>query len=200
MRNLITFIFLHLTLFPTHAQDSIPEDPKDVSPLLIGEFVPDYNLKNVDGDEVNTKEILSEKPTVLILYRGGWCPYCNVHLSQLQEIENDVIEAGFQILAVSPDNIQNLHGFIEKNNLKYQLLSDPSLAFATALGLTFKVPDKYIPMLKEKSGGENPGFLPVPALFIVDKKAKILFEYINPDYSTRISGEMLLAVLQSIKM
>ena len=54
-------------------------------------------------------------------------------------------------------------------------------------------------MLSNRSNGRNEGFLPVPAVFVVDTSGTILFEYINPDYSTRISTELLLAVLNELK-
>jgi hypothetical protein len=42
--------------------------------------------------------------------------------------------------------------------------------------------------------------MPVPTIIIVDKKGVIQFEYINPNYKERISGEMLLSVLKTIKI
>ena len=53
-------------------------------------------------------------------------------------------------------------------------------------------------MLSEKSGGLNEGILPVPSIFVVDTSGKILFEYINPDYKTRLSSSLLLAVLKNL--
>jgi hypothetical protein len=39
----------------------------------------------------------------------------------------------------------------------------------------------------------NKGVLPVPSVFVTNKQGEILFEYINPNYKTRISGSLLLA-------
>jgi hypothetical protein len=47
--------------------------------------------------------------------------------------------------------------------------------------------------------GETSEIIPVPTVMILDEKSKILFEYINPNYKERISGEMLLVVLKSLK-
>jgi len=47
--------------------------------------------------------------------------------------------------------------------------------------------------------GEPSEIMPVPTVMIVNEKGKILFEYLNPNYKERISGEMLLAVLKTIK-
>jgi len=47
--------------------------------------------------------------------------------------------------------------------------------------------------------GKTSDAIPVPTVMIVDKEGKILFEYINPNYKERLSSEMLLVVLKTIK-
>ena len=80
----------------------IADKAEDISPLLIGEKIPKQDLVSVDSKFVSTTEIFNKK-TVLIVYRGGWCPYCNSQLSDMQEIEKQIIDLGYQIVAVSPD-------------------------------------------------------------------------------------------------
>ncbi len=179
---------------------SIPLVAEDISPILIGETLPNASLENLEGKYVQLKALLEEKPTVLVFYRGGWCPYCNVQLSGLVEIENDIIELGYQILAISPDDYKNLESTIEMNNTKYVLLSDPNGEFIQEIGIAFKTSSslkEYITGKGQK--GETSSVMPVPNLMIVDKKGVIKFEYINPNYKERISAEMLLSVLKTIK-
>lgn len=179
---------------------SIPLVAEDISPILIGETLPNASLENLEGKYVQLKALLEEKPTVLVFYRGGWCPYCNVQLSGLVEIEKDIIELGYQILAISPDDYKNLESTIEMNNTKYVLLSDPNGEFIQEIGIAFKTSSslkEYITGKGQK--GETSSVMPVPTLMIVDKKGVIKFEYINPNYKERISAEMLLSVLKTIK-
>ncbi|MCG8307644.1 MAG: redoxin domain-containing protein [Cytophagales bacterium] len=49
----------------------------DISPLLIGEMVPAAQVRAVDKAARQLKGVLSQKPAVMLFYRGGWCPYCN---------------------------------------------------------------------------------------------------------------------------
>lgn len=179
---------------------SIPLVPEDISPILIGETLPNASLENLEGKYVQLKALLEEKPTVLVFYRGGWCPYCNVQLSGLVQIEKDIIELGYQIIAISPDDYKNLESTIEMNNTKYVLLSDPNGEFIQEIGIAFKTSSslkEYITGKGQK--GEASSVMPVPTLMIVDKKGVIKFEYINPNYKERISAEMLLSVLKTIK-
>lgn len=178
---------------------NIPEQATDISPLLIGEFVPEGNLQDLSGELVSLQKIVSAKPTVVIFYRGGWCPYCNLHLAELQGIEKDILEMGYQIVGISPDSPEKLKESVSKNKLNYSLYSDADLSMTSSFGLAFQAPEKYSDMLTTRSGGKNPGLLPVPGVFVIGTDGKILFEYINPNYNTRIRGNMLKAVLGTLK-
>jgi peroxiredoxin len=136
---------------------------------------------------------------VVLFYRGGWCPFCNAHLAEIQEAQSQVLDMGFQIIAISPDSPENLRATDEEHNLDYHLYSDAGGELIKAVGIAFKSPERYTGMLVEKSDGLNDGFLPVPSVFVTDTNGKILFEYINPDYRTRLSAKLLLAVLKNLE-
>ena len=193
-------LFISLLFICCTNQSSIPLVAEDISPILIGETLPNANFQNSEGEYVQLKALLGEKPTVLVFYRGGWCPYCNVQLSGLVEIEEDVLKLGYQIVAISPDDYKNLQSTIENNSTKYKLLSDPNGKFIKEIGIAFKTSSslkEYITGKGQK--GETSPVMPAPTVMIVDKKGVIKFEYINPNYKERISGEMLLSVLKTIK-
>ena len=193
-------LFISLLFIGCTNQLSIPLVAEDISPILIGETLPNANFQNVEGEYVQLKALLEEKPTVLVFYRGGWCPYCNVQLSGLVEIEEDVLELGYQIVAISPDDYKNLQATIENNNTKYKLLSDPNGKFIKEIGIAFKTSSSLKEYITSKSQkGETSSVMPAPTVMIVDKKGVIKFEYINPNYKERISGEMVLSVLKTIK-
>jgi len=177
----------------------LPEKAEDIAPLLYGEKIPEGVLTTPAGEDHQVTEIIEKKPTVLLVYRGGWCPYCNAHLAEIRQAESKILELGYQLVAISPDSPENLKKMDDKHQLNYSLYSDTRGDFLKAMGLAFKAPDKYSKMLRDRSNGKNKGFLPVPAVFVVDTSGTILFEYINPDYSTRISAGLLLAVLNKLK-
>jgi peroxiredoxin len=177
----------------------IPERAEDICPLLNGETIPDASLTAPDGNSHQISGIIGTKPTVLLFYRGGWCPYCNAHLAEIQEIEAEIIQLGYQIVAVSPDSPENLQQTDEKQKLNYSLYSDADGTFTKGIGIAFKAPERMSDRLTKYSDGKNEGILPVPSVFVVDTSGKILFEYINPDYRTRMSASLLLAVLKELQ-
>jgi len=176
-----------------------PAKPEDVSPLLIGENIPAIHIPDATGNDFDLNSAIARQPTLLIFYRGGWCPYCNKQLSGLQEIENELKKIGYQIIAISTDSPDNLKVSATKNKLDYTLLSDADLTVSKQFGLAYKAPVAYDKLLPASSGGKNiEKLLPVPSVFIISKKGNIRFEYINVDFKQRINPDLLKAVAQAV--
>ncbi|WP_417446860.1 peroxiredoxin-like family protein [Kangiella sp.] len=177
----------------------IADNANHVTPLLIGQQVPDIHLWDTEGKPFRLLDKVKQQPTILLFYRGGWCPFCNAQLSQIQEIESELVEMGYQLLAISPDTPDELVQTSETRNLSYELISDFQLAATRGFGLAFHIEDDYAGKIEElggkaaKADGDTKSVLPVPAVFILDKNGVIKFEYINPNYKVRIDPELLLA-------
>ena len=178
----------------------VPLKAEDVSPLLAGEKIPLLQLRRSSGELYDLNKSVSETPTILVFYRGGWCPYCSKQLSGLQEIEKDLTQMGYQVIAISTDSPENLTKTMDKVKLSYTLLSDADLNAARRFGIAFKGPKSYDKFLPETSGGKNTDrLLPVPSVFILNKKGNILFEYINPDITQRLSAPLLKAAAAALR-
>lgn len=178
----------------------VPLKPEDVSPLLAGEQIPVLSLPKSSGEMFDLNKSVSETPTILVFYRGGWCPYCSKQLAGLQEIEKDLTKMGYQVIAISTDSPDNLNKTMDKEKLSYTLLSDADLNAAKRFGIAFKSPKNYDKFLPETSGGKNVDkLLPVPSVFILNKKGNILFEYINPNITQRLSAPLLKAAAAALR-
>jgi peroxiredoxin len=178
----------------------VPLKAEDISPLLAGEQIPVLQLRKSTGEMFDLNKAVSETPTILVFYRGGWCPYCSKQLSGLQEIEKDLTKMGYQVIAISTDSSENLNKTMDKVKLSYTLLSDADLNAAKRFGIAFKSPKSYDKILPESSGGKNlDKLLPVPSVFILNKKGSILFEYINPNIAQRLSAPLLKAAAAALR-
>lgn len=186
--------------FVANAQTALPKTANDIAPLLIGEKIPDLILKSAENKDTQLATLFKNKKTVLVFYRGGWCPYCNMHLSALAEAEKQILDLGYQIIAISPDTPENLKITAEKDKVKYTLLSDSKGELIKATGIAFEAPENYKSTINVYSNGVNTNFLPVPSVFVVNADSDILFEYISPDFKHRISSELLISVLKNLEI
>jgi peroxiredoxin len=195
----ITYLVLSVLLgglIVTNAQTN-------ATPVKKGDVIPDVAVRNEDNQEVKLRQLVAAKPTVLIFYRGGWCPYCTRHLKDLAGIESELQQAGAQIFAISMDQPAKLKETPDRDKLGYKLLSDSDAVAAQAFGIAFKVEDDLVKKYKESykidleaASGREHHILPHPAVYVVDQKGKVQFSYVNPDYKIRLEPEQILAAVR----
>ncbi len=180
------------------ASKPVPDSPEGTKPISVGEQLPALTLKGLDAKPVDLNALVAKKPTILIFYRGSWCPYCNTHLGELQTVEAELQKLGYQVVAVSPDLPNNLETSVEKNELTYTLLSDSEVKAAQALGLAFRVDDSTYKLYMnydinlEEASGEKHHILPIPAAIVLDTNGKVRFIFSSPDYKVRVDKDVLL--------
>jgi peroxiredoxin len=181
-----------------------PQSDKAVSPLLLGNALPEVTLRTLEDAPITLKEAVGGKPAALVFYRGGWCPYCNLQLSGLRLIRKDLDAMGFQLIAISPDNPAELKKTLDKDALDYRLLSDSSAEAMRAFGIGYEVDAEMLKKLTgygidlEKASGQTHHVLPVPSVYLVDARGTLQFSYVHPDYTVRLPQEVVLAAARAI--
>jgi len=193
-----------MTIPAPATQAAIPTRAEDVRPLREGDRAPSATLLCPDGQPLTLSAAYSTKPSILIFYRGGWCPYCNTHLGQIAKSEADLVQMGYQVLAISPDQPQALRASIDKGGYTYQLLSDSDMVLTRAFGLAFRVDDPTVEKYRgfgidlDKASGRDHHLLPAPAVYIVDTHGIIRFAHWDPDYKQRLEPADLIAAARRI--
>ena len=174
-------------------------------PLKEGDSIPDVTLRTQADQEVSLRKLVARKPTVLVFYRGGWCPFCTRHLGDLAGIEQDLEKAGAQLLAISMDQPAKLRETPNRDQLGYRLLSDSDALAAKAFGIAFQVEDALVKKYKESyqidleaASGQTHHILPHPAVFVADTKGTIRFAHVNSDYKVRLEPAKILERVRSV--
>lgn len=179
-------------------------DAKSITPILLGTGIPDVAVVSAAGGTIPLRQLADGKPTLLLFYRGGWCPFCNIQLSQLGRIEPELVELGYQILAISPDHPRSFPKDPENAERRHTVLSDHSTQAARGFGIAYKVDDQTVGAYKkhgidlESASGETHHVLPVPAVFLLDASSVVQFSYVHPDYKMRVDPDLLLAAARSV--
>ncbi|RBP84998.1 peroxiredoxin [Cytobacillus firmus] len=169
-----------------------------------GEKAEDFKLTNALGRDVILFEELAKGPVVLVFYRGGWCPFCNMQLKAYQKILPEIQAIGAQLITISPQKPDHSLSLQEKEGLEFQVLSDPNGLVTAKYNLLFDVP----PGVKEVMEGiglnlaeynnTSKWVLPVPATFMIDESAIIRSSYVNPNFMQRQSPEEILQELKKL--
>jgi peroxiredoxin len=182
----------------------VPSDPAKVIPLPVGSAMPAVVVRNPDGTERRIGPGPLARPAVLIFYRGGWCPYCNRHLGALKKVEPQLVKLGYDLLFLSADRPEILFSSLKEPDVHYTLLSDASMSAARAYRVAYHLDAAAMERYGEHgvdleaASGQKHHQLPVPAVFIIDRAGVIRFVYANPDYTVRISPEVLLEAAQRV--
>jgi peroxiredoxin len=168
------------------------------STIQVGDTIPEFRLPNAVGKELSRADLVNKGPLLIVLYRGEWCPFCNLALLGLQKHLGDFIAKGVTVVAISPELPNQSLTTVEKNELKFQVLSDVGNQFAKKLGLVWKQPETLRPLFEQLGfdlkarNGDDSFEVPIPATLLVDSKGIVRNTYINPNYMKRLEPEVAL--------
>lgn len=167
--------------------------------------MPEFTLKNAEGEDVKLSEALANGPIVLTFYRGKWCPYCVKALESLETSVSQVNELGATVYAISPQTLENTVDLREQTGLSYELLVDEDNGLAERLGLMFELDAKTVERYRgygidlPVANGTDSWQLPVPATYVIDTDATVRYAWTNEDYRKRAPVSLILRTLRSIQ-
>ena len=201
LRLLTLLIALGLATSGSAGTLNIAPSAEEAQPLQAGERAPAFTVYQVDGAPYRFDPDNLKRPAVIITFRGGWCPYCNVQLQDLRHVIPAIKAAGYDVLFLSADRPEILYSSLKEDNqeLDYMILSDSKMEASSALGLAFRVPEAQLARMREfgldleQASGETHNALPVPAVYVIDQSGLITYVYANPDYRVRLSAEEVRA-------
>ena len=174
--------------------------------LKAGDRAPEFTLKDANGRELSSQELLAKRLLVVTFYRGVWCPYCNMDLQALQEVLPAITERAAQLIAISPQSPHNSLKSQRENKVTFPMLTDPGNEVAARFGLRFKLPDYLIDLYRDtfkndlsRTNGDSSWTLPMPARYVIGTDGVIAYAEVNPDYTRRPDPDELLPVLSALK-
>lgn len=195
---------------PVIAEPRIAPSPEQIQPVQAGEPAPPFTVYRVDGTPYRFEPGKLDGPVLIITYRGGWCPYCNIQLQDLRKVLPAIRQSGVETLFLSGDRPEILYSSLKQETQQdvserdYTILSDANLDAAIALGIAFRVPDSTLERYCQRdwdlsgSSMEKHEALPVPAVFVIGKDGRVAFAYANPDYKVRLPAEEVKAAVDAV--
>jgi len=173
--------------------------------VKVGDTLASFTLCNAMGTPVTLDDLVSAGPAVLVFYRGGWCPYCNLALRTYQRELLPQLGAWHATLAaISPQTPDKSLSTAEKAGLVFEVLSDPGSRLARRIGIAFEQAEEVLAAQRKlgldlaQVNEEGSTELPMPTVLIVDPDRIVRFVDVHPDYTTRTEVGDIIGALAGI--
>jgi peroxiredoxin len=178
--------------------------PAGIAP--VGTVLPDAELLDVHGAATTLYAAAGSGASVLVFYRGAWCPYCNIALSAYQaQLLPELTERGVRLVAISPQQPDGSLTMQQKHGLTFTVVSDPGNTIAGRLGLLTQ-PSAQARATQLRLGldltsinADGTVALPMPATVILDASHAIRWIDVHPYYSTRTEPKQIIGALDRLE-
>jgi peroxiredoxin len=174
--------------------------------IKAGDRLDPFTLDDATGTPVSLDQIVESGPAVIVFYRGGWCPYCNLALRTYQrELLPQLAEYGARLVAISPQSPDQSLSTAEKAQLGFTVLSDPGSRLARRIGIAFQQADEVLAAQRKlgldlaQVNAEGSTELPRPTVLVIDQERTVRFADVQPDYTARTEVADIAAALAGLR-
>jgi peroxiredoxin len=173
--------------------------------ITAGDVLEEFTLPDANGGEVSLSDLVADGPAVLVFYRGGWCPFCNLALRQYQaELMPQMERYDATLAAISPETPDASLTLADKHALQFPVLSDAGARVARRLGIAFEQAEDVLAAQRalgldiRAGNAEGAIDLPMPTVLIVDRDRVVRFADVHPDYTTRTEVSTIVSALSEL--
>lgn len=167
--------------------------------LKAGDKAPDFTGYDQKGKQVELKKLLEQGPVILFFYRGKWCPICTRYLNNYQDSLKVLTDQGFNVIAITPESIENVEQTVKLHNLTFTVIYDCQEKIMKDYNVMFTVTKAYQDKILSKfsidianNNGRDAARLPVPATYIINREGIIVAVQFDPDFNNRASVKWML--------
>lgn len=187
-------IFLSASLAQDLSKYGVIDEELPVG-VNVGDTIKNTELNLLTGETEYIYEYSKDRPTVILFYRGEWCPVCNKYLSNLSD-SLDLIKEKANVIVISPETKENMMKTQEEHP-EYTYVLDENEELMMAFDVVFYVTKKYQKKIKmflrtdiaaHNENDDTEARLPIPATYIVNKDGVVLYRHFEYDYHIRASA------------
>ncbi len=189
--------------FPGEQADLAASVPVGIAPA--GTILPDAELLDIHGAATTLYAVAGDGPSVLVFYRGTWCPYCNIALSTYQEqLLPQLTERSIKLVAISPQKPDGSLTMQQNHELAFTVVSDPGNTIAGRLGILTQPSDEALAAQLQRGldltsvNADGTVTLPMPATVILDASHTVRWIDVHPDFSTRTEPQQVMDAFDTL--
>ena len=185
--------------------DTVRQAGIEDSAKQVGDAAVDGELIGWNGEAVRLSDVWSEGPVILMWYRGGWCPYCNIQLRAMQKSLDEIESAGARLVVLTPELPEKAKETAETAGIDIVALHDRDNRLAEKYGIMFDLPEAIVPTYRDKLklpsfNGSDKMQLPLAATYVINTSGEITYAFLDADYKKRAEpSEVIKAVIAVAK-
>lgn len=164
---------------------------RDNDGLKVGQFLPPFEIEDIEQNRLSTQD-LKGHISLLLFYRGNWCPLCMAQIKEVAEEYKQLAEMGVQTYLISPQSAKHSSSLSRKFKLDFNYLVDAGNKLAKELGIYAK---NGLPMGLQLLGYDSDTVL--PTVLILDKEGKIIFADLTDNYRIRPEPATFIKIIRA---
>jgi peroxiredoxin Q/BCP len=146
-----------------------------MKPIKLGDYIPDFSLKDQDGNLLKISNYLGKKKLVIFFYPQDGSLNCTREACYFRDLSDVFEEADAVVIGISSQSVESHKEFAEKNRLKYNLLSDTG----NNVRRLFGVPGRVF------------GLVPGRVTYVADRSGKVVYIFDSQSETQRHADEAL---------
>jgi peroxiredoxin len=172
--------------------------------LPVGAKAPEFTLRDSTARLVKSSDLLALGPLIISFFRGRWCPYCTTELEAWRDLYPIVRERKALLVAISPQTIRQSDFMQGQHSIPFPLLFDEGCKVGEQFGLAYTIPifhqQHYRSVLVNLPfvNGDQSWKLVLPATYVIDRDATVLFAEAHADFRVRPEPEDVLRHLPAV--
>lgn len=168
-----------------------------------GEPMPPFLLPDETGRLVSLQSLINRGPTIIMFYRGHWCPYCRLNVHAVIQAQDQLTSLGGQVVAIMPETQKYAEQFKYESGAPFPVLTDLDNGYALSLNLAIWLGVEIQQLLSyldlSEFHGNDGWVLPIPATFVVGRDGLVKARFVDPDFRRRMEIDDLIAAARSVR-
>ena len=169
----------------------------------VGDAAVDGELIGWDGETVLLSDLWKDGPVILMWYRGGWCPYCNIQLRAMQQSLDQIEDAGARLVVLTPELPEKAKETAANAGIDMVALHDRNNELAQGYGIRFDLPEPIVPIYRDKLklpsyNGSDAMQLPLAATYVINTSGEITYAFLDADYKKRAEPSEVVDAVRSL--
>jgi peroxiredoxin len=160
------------------------------SRLKVGELLPSFKVRDLRGEWVDSASWL-DRPTVLVFYRGNWCPLCSAQVAEIAIRYQDIEQLGARVALISPQPQRESAALASRFDAPMEFLTDEEGRVGRALGIWHA---RGVPLGIFGYGSDTV----FPTVVVSDARGRVVFCHQTDNYRVRPEPETFIRVLQGL--